>query len=152
MTRHEHLYAICCQPEAAGGVISGRNAYTMKGYGAQNFEVASSCSFRDISKNHFVMAAESDIDDSIRRKRFGVSLKKLDGLLSAFCRRQRCLDLSPKLRTTNVRPVTRSINLEMSMHKILHLRRNGKQGHHQSADQAARRPHIFGTIFRPPTL
>ena len=42
-----------------------------------NFEVASTNSFRDIKKNHFVTAeaaAAADIDDSIQRKRFRVSL------------------------------------------------------------------------------
>ena len=45
-----------------------------------NVEVAGSNSFRDIKKNHFVTvateaAAEADIDDGIKRKRFRVSLK-----------------------------------------------------------------------------
>ena len=49
-----------------------------------NFEVASSKSFRDIQKAHFVMAeaaaetAEADIDDSIKRKRIRVSIKKVN--------------------------------------------------------------------------
>ena len=34
-----------------------------------NFDIASSSSFRDIQKNHFVTAAEADIDDIIKRKR-----------------------------------------------------------------------------------
>ena len=42
-----------------------------------NLEVASSNSFRDIKKNHFVTAAvaeaAADVDDSIKRKRFRVS-------------------------------------------------------------------------------
>ena len=46
---------------------------TVAGYVAVNFEVAGSNSFRDIPRNHFV-TAETDIDDSIKRKRFGVSL------------------------------------------------------------------------------
>ena len=44
-----------------------------------NFEVASANSFRDIKTNHFLTAAETaeaDIEDSIKRKRFRVSLKK----------------------------------------------------------------------------
>ena len=44
-----------------------------------NFEVASSNSFRDIKKHHFVTAAAesaADMDDSIKWKRFRVSLKK----------------------------------------------------------------------------
>ena len=32
-----------------------------------NLEVASSSSFRDIPKNHFLTAAEADIDDRIMR-------------------------------------------------------------------------------------
>ena len=43
------------------------------GYLVVSFEVASSNSFRDIPKIHFVTAAETDIDDSIKRKRFRVS-------------------------------------------------------------------------------
>ena len=45
-----------------------------------NFEVASSSSFQDIKKNHFVTAEEAaaaDIDDSIMRNCIRVSLKKL---------------------------------------------------------------------------
>ena len=46
------------------------------GYVVVNFEVASSSSFRNIPKNHFVTAAaEADIDDSIKRKRIRVSIK-----------------------------------------------------------------------------
>ena len=42
-----------------------------------NFEVTSFCSFLDIKKNHFVTAeAAADLDDSIKRKRIRVSLKK----------------------------------------------------------------------------
>ena len=39
-----------------------------------NFEVASFSSFLDIPKNSFMMAAEVDIDYSIKRKRICVSL------------------------------------------------------------------------------
>ena len=39
------------------------------------FEVASSNSFRDIFKKNFMTAA-AEIDDSIKRKRFRVSVKK----------------------------------------------------------------------------
>ena len=48
----------------------------IEGYPVLNFEVASSNSFRDIPKqNHFLTAeAAADIDDSIKRKRFRVSL------------------------------------------------------------------------------
>ena len=51
MTQNEHVYVICCQPEAAGDVISSEN---VKGYAVLNFEVASFSSFRDTKKNHFV--------------------------------------------------------------------------------------------------
>ena len=41
-----------------------------------NFEVASFSTFQDIpTKNHFVTAAEADIDDSMKRKRICFSLK-----------------------------------------------------------------------------
>ena len=43
----EHVYAICCRPEAAGDVISGGNAKTSEGYAALNFETASFGSFRE---------------------------------------------------------------------------------------------------------
>ena len=44
-----------------------------------NFEIASFISFRDIKKNHFRTAeaeAKADVDESIKRKRIRVSLKK----------------------------------------------------------------------------
>ena len=69
---------ICCRPEAAGDVISSKNVKTIESYAVLNFEVASlDRSFPDIKKNHFVTATEAtvDIDDSIKRKRFGASLK-----------------------------------------------------------------------------
>ena len=47
----------------------------LKGGWKQNLEVASLNSFRDIKKNHFVTAA-ADTDDSIKRKRIRISLKK----------------------------------------------------------------------------
>ena len=72
--------ATCCRPEVAGDVISGKNVKTIECYDVLNFEVASFISFRDIKKNHFVTAAEADIDDSIKRKRIRVSLKKLAAL------------------------------------------------------------------------
>ena len=68
MTQNEHVYAICCRQEVGDDVISSRNAKTVEGYVLVHFEVASS--FRDIPKNHFM----TDIDDSIKRKRFRVSL------------------------------------------------------------------------------
>ena len=76
MTKNLHVGTICCRPEVVYDVISGRNVKTMEGYLVINFEVASSNSFQDIKKNHFVMApAKADIDASIKRKRFRVSLK-----------------------------------------------------------------------------
>ena len=42
--------AICNRPEVDGEVISGQNVATIEGYVVVNFEVASSSSFRDISK------------------------------------------------------------------------------------------------------
>ena len=47
-TKNEHVYAIFCQPEVAGDVISGGNVKTIEGKLAVNFEVASFNSFRDI--------------------------------------------------------------------------------------------------------
>ena len=41
MTPNEHVYAIWCRPEVAGGVISGENEKTVEGYGVLNFEVTS---------------------------------------------------------------------------------------------------------------
>ena len=62
-----------CRSEVYYDVISGRN---VNGYIAVNFEVASSNSFLDLPKNHFVTAeAAADIDDSTKRKRIRVSLK-----------------------------------------------------------------------------
>ena len=76
MAQNEHVYAICCRPKAAGEVISGGNVKTTEGYDVLNFETASFRSFRDITqKNHFMTAAEADIDDNIKRKCIHVSLK-----------------------------------------------------------------------------
>ena len=73
MTKHLQVCTICCRPEVVYDVISGRNVKTIERYVVVNFEVASSNSFRNIKKNHFVTAeavAAADIDDSIKRKRF----------------------------------------------------------------------------------
>ena len=48
MTKNEHVYAICCQPEVAGDVISSENVKTIEDYAALKFEFASFSSFRDI--------------------------------------------------------------------------------------------------------
>ena len=77
MTQNLHGCMICCQPEVICDVLSGRNVKTMEGYLVISFEVANSNGFRYIPQNHFVTAetaAEADIDDSIKRKRFRVSL------------------------------------------------------------------------------
>ena len=77
MTQSEHVCAICCRPEVGDDdVISGRNVKTLEGYLVVNFEVARSNSFEIFPQNHFVTAASMvDIDDSIKRKRFRVSLR-----------------------------------------------------------------------------
>ena len=76
MTQDEHVYAICCLPEVDGDVISCENVKTIEGYAVLNFEVDRFSSFRDIQTNHFVTAAEADINDSIMRKRIRVSLNE----------------------------------------------------------------------------
>ena len=63
MTQND-VYAICCRSQVPGDVISGGNVKTVEGYAVLNLEVASFWSFRDIKKNHFVMVAEADIDNS----------------------------------------------------------------------------------------
>ena len=40
MTQNEHFHVICCRPEVAGDVISGRNVKTIEGYAVINFVVA----------------------------------------------------------------------------------------------------------------
>ena len=84
MTQNLHVCTICCRPEVVYDVISGRNVKTIKTTLRKNLEVASSNSFQDIKKNHFVTAAEADIDDSIKRKRICVSVKNLSGQSTAF--------------------------------------------------------------------
>ena len=78
MIQNQHVYAICCRPEVVNDVISCRNVKTLDDYVVLNFEVASSKTFRDIHKktNFVTTEAAADIDDSIRRKRIRVSLKK----------------------------------------------------------------------------
>ena len=53
MTQNGHDYAICCQKEVAGDVVSCGNVKTIESYLALNFEVDSSSSFRDFSKRSF---------------------------------------------------------------------------------------------------
>ena len=50
MTQNEHVYAICCRPEIAGGVISDQNVKTIEGYVMLNFEAASISSFPENNK------------------------------------------------------------------------------------------------------
>ena len=82
------MHAICCRPEVASDVISGRSVKTIERYAVLNREVASFNSFRDISQNHFVTAAdtatEADIDESIKRKRIRVSFKRQAESCSVF--------------------------------------------------------------------
>ena len=73
MTHSEHVYAMCCRPEVAGGVISGENVNTVEGYAVLNLGVASFSTFQDIKKIILTAAAAADIDDSTR-KRICVSL------------------------------------------------------------------------------
>ena len=72
MAQNVHVYAICCRHELVGDVMSGENVTTIEGYVVLNFEVVSFVRLR-YSKNHFVAAAEADIDDSIKRKSIHVS-------------------------------------------------------------------------------
>ena len=77
MNQNEHVFAICCRPEVAGNVISGLSVKTIDGYSLVNLEIASFNGLGDILKKHCVTEeAEAEIDDSIKRKRFRVSLNK----------------------------------------------------------------------------
>ena len=49
-------------------VISSGNVMTIEGYAVLNFEADSFSSFPDLKTNHFMTAAEADIDGSIKRK------------------------------------------------------------------------------------
>ena len=53
MTQNEHVYAICCQPEVAGDVISTENEKTMKGDAVLNFKVALTLTISDILLKSF---------------------------------------------------------------------------------------------------
>ena len=53
MTQIEHVYAICCRPEAAGDVFSGDNVKAIEGYAALNFAAASLSSFQDNQNKPF---------------------------------------------------------------------------------------------------
>ena len=79
MTQNEHVCVICCRSEAAGDVIYGENVNTIECdvcYILKFLTLVVSKIFENI---HFVTAeaapAETDIDDSIKRKRIRVSLK-----------------------------------------------------------------------------
>ena len=78
MTHSLHICTICCQLDIVYDVISGRNVKTIEGCLVVNAKVTSSNNFRDIKINHFMTAAEADIDDSIKRKHIRVSLNKID--------------------------------------------------------------------------
>ena len=54
MSQSEHAYAICRRSEVDCDVMSGRNVQTIEGSIKINYEVASSCSFRDFQKDLFV--------------------------------------------------------------------------------------------------
>ena len=54
MTQNEDVYAICCQPEVAGDVISGATVKTIEGYAVLNFEIASIRSFQENHNQPFV--------------------------------------------------------------------------------------------------
>ena len=47
MTQNWRVCAICCQSKVDCDVVTSGNVKTAVGYGVVNFEVASSCSFRD---------------------------------------------------------------------------------------------------------
>ena len=53
MTQIEHVYAICCQSEVAGDVVSGGSVKTIEGYAVSNFEAASITTFREIQNQLF---------------------------------------------------------------------------------------------------
>ena len=80
MTQNLHVCMICFRPEEVYVVISGLNVKTIEGYLVVCFEVASSNSSPDIKKIISFMTAEAattEIDDSIKRKCFRVSLKNV---------------------------------------------------------------------------
>ena len=47
MTQNEHVYAIYCQPEVEGDVVSSENMKDIEGYALINFEAASISSDRE---------------------------------------------------------------------------------------------------------
>ena len=47
MAQNEYVYAIYCQPEVVGDVISRGNVKTIEGYAVLNLEGASFTSFRE---------------------------------------------------------------------------------------------------------
>ena len=78
MTQNLHVCTICFRLKVVYGVVSGRNVKTIEGYLVANFEVSLALTVSEIlKKNHFVTAAEANIDDSIKRKRIRVSLKNM---------------------------------------------------------------------------
>ena len=78
---------------------------TIDGSGVLNFESASFSSFRDSPKSHFVTAEEAaaaDIDDSIKRKRIGVSLKNLANEKELRYRHMLCLYITYDLGVNKI--------------------------------------------------
>ena len=56
MAQNEHVYAICCRPEAAGDIVSGEEVKTVEGYALLNFETANISSFRENQNQPFAPA------------------------------------------------------------------------------------------------
>ena len=81
LTQNLHVCTICFQLEVDYDVISGRNVKTIEGYLVVNFEVASSNSFRDLKKNHFVTAAQTIALSEIA---FAFRLKKNKSLSAMY--------------------------------------------------------------------
>ena len=52
MAQNKHVWAICCQPEVAGDVISTENVKTTEGYAVLNFEAAGISSSENIKISH----------------------------------------------------------------------------------------------------
>ena len=91
-----------------------------------NFEVASSNSFRDIRKNHFMTAAAeapADIDDSIKRKRKSVSLKN------------RYLSVVRYIRNINLIWLN---STDIDVHSVRRTRHDGQRISRKSRDSPSR--------------
>ena len=79
MTQNWDVCATCCRPEVDCDVISARNVKPVVVHLVINIEAASCNRFRNIlQQKYFAMAAaETNIYDSIKRKRIRVSLYQL---------------------------------------------------------------------------